>query len=280
MQASATTQVLSEALDYIQKFNGKTIVVKYGGNAMTDDSLKRQFARDIVMMHLVGMQPIVVHGGGPQIEDMLSRLKIESSFVDGLRVTDTATMEVVQMVLGGSVNQEIVATINAQGGRAVGLNGKDGNLLRATQLAPEIGHVGEITEINTELLSTLTRDNFIPVIAPIGVGADGEPYNINADIAAGALAGALNAEKLLLLTNTPGILDASGETISEIDATGIQQLIDAGTINAGMLPKVECALGALRAGTHTVQIVDGRVPHSVLLEILTDSGVGTQIFAD
>ena len=289
-EASKTAQVLTEALPYIRQFHGQTIVIKYGGNAMTDEGLKNSFARDVVLMKLVGINPVIVHGGGPQIGALLDKLNIESRFVNGMRVTDSATMDVVQMVLGGLVNQEIVALVNTNGGRAVGVTGKDGGLIQARKLAmspdlnaPEIidiGHVGEVTQVNTDILTTLTESAFIPVIAPIGVGADGESYNINADIVAGAVAESLQAEKLLLLTNTPGILDASGETIVEIRKSAVEQLITDGVITEGMLPKVQCALDAVNAGVHSVQIVDGRVPHALLLEVFTDAGVGTQIFAD
>jgi acetylglutamate kinase len=289
-QAETTAQVLTEALPYIRQFQGQTVVIKYGGNAMTEEALKHSFARDVILMKLVGINPIIVHGGGPQIGALLDKLNIESRFVNGMRVTDSATMDVVQMVLGGLVNQEIVSLINTNGGRAVGITGKDGSLIRAHKLAMEpalnapeiidIGHVGEITQVNTEILSTLTESEFVPVIAPIGVGADGQSYNINADIVAGRVAESLKAEKLLLLTNTPGILDAQGETISEISKAGVQRLIADGTITEGMLPKVQCALDAVSAGVHSAQIVDGRVPHAVLLEIFTATGIGTQIFAD
>ena len=289
-KARNTAQVLTEALPYIRQFHGQTVVIKYGGNAMTEDSLKQSFARDVVLMKLVGINPIIVHGGGPQIGALLAKLGIESQFVNGMRVTDSATMDVVQMVLGGLVNQEIVALLNTNGGRAVGVTGKDGGLIQAQKLAmsadmnaPEIidiGHVGEITSINTEILTTLTESAFIPVIAPIGVGPNGESYNINADIVAGSVAQSLLAEKLILLTNTPGILDAQGETISEVSRTGVEQLIADGVITEGMLPKVQCALDAVAAGVHSAQVVDGRVPHALLLEVFTAAGVGTQIFAD
>jgi acetylglutamate kinase len=290
VQASTTAQVLTEALPYIQQFHGSTVVVKYGGNAMTDDGLKQSFARDVVLMKLVGINPIIVHGGGPQIGALLDKLNIESKFVNGMRVTDSATMDVVQMVLGGLVNQEIVSLLNTSGGRAVGITGKDGALIQARKLpmepalnAPEIidiGHVGEITNINADILTTLTADEFIPVIAPIGVGASGESYNINADIVAGKIAEYLGAEKLVLLTNTPGILDADGETLSGLSRRAVEALIAEGTISEGMLPKVECALSAVGNGVHSVQIIDGRVPHALLLEVFTDSGIGTQILAD
>ena len=288
--ARTTAEVLTEALPYIQQFHGKTVVVKYGGNAMTEETLKNGFARDVVLMKLVGINPVIVHGGGPQIGELLDRLNIESRFVNGMRVTDAATMDVVQMVLGGLVNQEIVSLINQHGGRAVGITGKDGQLVQAKKLAlpkqmPElnaseiidIGHVGEITHINAEVLATLTEDAFIPVIAPIGVGANGESYNINADIVAGKIAERLAAEKLMLLTNTPGILDANGNTIVAVTPDEVRQLIDDGVIAEGMLPKVQCALDAVAGGVTSVQIVDGRVPHALLLEVFTDQGVGTQI---
>ena len=248
--ASSTAQVLTEALPYIQQFHGTTVVVKYGGNAMIDEALKTSFARDVVLMKLVGINPVIVHGGGPQIGELLAKLNIESRFVNGMRVTDAATMDVVEMVLGGLVNQEIVSLINANGGRAVGVTGKDGDLIRARKLAMEpqlnaseiidIGHVGEIVSVQSEILDTLTQSAFIPVIAPIGVGRDGESYNINADIVAGRIAQELTAEKLILLTNTPGILNADGETISEVGEADVRNLIADGIISEGMLPKVEC----------------------------------------
>ncbi len=282
--------VLIEALPYIQAFHGSTIVVKYGGNAMVDASLKAAFARDIVLMKLVGMNPIVVHGGGPQIGDLLDRLQIPTKFIDGMRVTDTATMDVVEMVLGGLVNKDIVSLLNAAGGRAVGVTGKDGNLIRATRMtikreSPElevpeiidIGHVGEVDTVNGDVIDTLVNNHFIPVIAPIGVGDDGESYNINADFVAGAIASHLRAEKLMLLTNTPGILDSDGDTLTGLDRREANGLIRNGAIDGGMLPKVECALSAVEAGVHSVHIIDGRVQHAVLLEVLTDGGVGTLI---
>lgn len=286
-----TAKVLTEALPYIQKFHGDTVVIKYGGNAMIDDQLKQNFARDVVLMKLVGINPIVVHGGGPQIGDLLDKLGIESKFVSGMRITDADTMDVVQMVLGGLVNKEIVSLINTHGGRAVGITGKDGVLLKARKLSAransdnaddqvDIGQVGEITEVNIEILQTLTESQFIPIIAPIGVGADGESYNINADIVAGKIAEALNAAKLVLLTNTPGILDAEQQTLSGLSKADVEVLVKNGTISAGMLPKVDCALSAVSSGVSSVQIIDGRVPHALLLEIFTDSGVGTQILAD
>jgi acetylglutamate kinase len=288
--ASTIARVLTEALPYIRAFHGKTVVVKYGGNAMTEEALKNSFARDVVLMKLVGLNPIIVHGGGPQIGELLSKLNIESRFVNGMRVTDAATMDVVQMVLGGLVNQDIVSLLNTNGGRAVGITGKDAQLIQARKLAMEpalnapeiidIGHVGEITHINSEILTTLIRSAFIPVIAPIGVGTQGESYNINADIVAGEVAACLQAEKLVLLTNTPGILDDAQQTISALTRAGVAGLIQSGVIAQGMLPKVQCALDAVKAGVKSVQIIDGRVPHALLLEIFTDSGIGTQILDD
>jgi acetylglutamate kinase len=289
--STTTAQVLTEALPYIQKFHGHTVVIKYGGNAMIDEQLKNNFARDVVLMKLVGINPIIVHGGGPQIGDLLNKLGIESKFVSGMRITDADTMDVVQMVLGGLVNKEIVSLINTHGGRAVGITGKDGGLLKARKLSAQtvdedteesvdIGQVGEITEVNVDVLETLTESQFIPIIAPIGVGEDGESYNINADIVAGKVAEALSASKLVLLTNTPGILDAEQTTLSGLSKTDVESLISNGIINEGMLPKVDCALSAVSSGVRSVQIIDGRVPHALLLEIFTDSGVGTQIVAD
>ena len=287
-----TSQVLIEALPYIRQFHGTTVVIKYGGNAMTEAALKDSFAADVVLMKLVGINVVVVHGGGPQIGKLLSRLNIESEFVNGMRVTDSATMDVVQMVLGGLVNPDIVSLINTHGGRAVGVTGKDGNLIQAEKMpmtiassnagasAPEIidiGHVGSITNIQIDVLNTLVQSEFIPVIAPVGVGKDGESYNINADIVAGAIAQALNAEKLVLLTNTPGILDADKTTLSSLNKAEVEALIADGTISEGMLPKVDCAIDAVSGGVNSVTIVDGRVPHALLLEVFTDSGVGTQI---
>ena len=289
-RATEVAQVLSEALPYIQKFAGRTIVVKYGGNAMTDEDLKASFARDIVLMQAVGMRPIVVHGGGPQIGELLERLNIESKFIDGMRVTTEETMDVVEMVLGGLVNKEIVSLLNLAGGRAMGLTGKDGQFIRAKQLkierkspeleAPEIidiGHVGQVESIDTRVLTMLTESDVIPVVAPIGVGENGESYNINADLVAGKLAEVLKAEKLMLLTNTAGVLDKAGRVVTGLVADEVNALIDDGTISGGMLPKVGCALSAVNAGVNSAHIVDGRVPHSVLLEIFTDQGVGTQI---
>ena len=283
-------QVLSEALPYIQRFTGKTIVVKFGGNAMIDEGLKNSFARDIVMMKLVGMNPVVVHGGGPQIGDLLTKLNIDSHFVNGMRVTDTATMNVVEMVLGGSVNKDIVNLISQNGGQAIGLTGKDGKLIQAKQLkvthqtpemlAPEIidiGHVGEVSAINTDVLDMLRNSDFIPVIAPIGVDDEGNSYNINADLVAGKVAEVLQAEKLMLLTNTAGLLDKEGNLLTGLSTSQVDELIADGTIYGGMLPKIACALDAVKGGVKRAHIIDGRVNHATLLEIFTDQGVGTLI---
>ena len=287
--------VLTEALPYIQRFQGKTIVIKYGGNAMVDEALKNGFARDIVLMKLVGINPVVVHGGGPQIGKLLQRLGKQSEFVDGMRVTDGETMDVVEMVLGGLVNKEIVSLINQQGGCAVGLTGKDGGMIRATQLvmsrapskleAPELnvpeiidmGHVGEVASIDASLINMLVSGNFIPVVAPIGVGADGRSYNINADLVAGKLAEVLQAEKLMLLTNIPGVLDKQGNVLTNLDPRQVDALIADGTLYGGMLPKIRCALEAVQGGAKAAHIIDGRVEHAVLLELFTDEGVGTLI---
>ena len=290
MSREDTSKILIEALPYIREFHGSTVVIKYGGAAMVDPALKHAFARDVVLMKLVGMNPVVVHGGGPQIGELLHRLNIETRFVDGLRVTDSATMDVVQMVLGGLVNKEIVSLINAEGGSAAGLTGKDGNLIRARRLRltrerpefkePEIvdiGHVGEIAEVNPGVLDALVARDFIPVIAPIGVGDDGVSYNINADFVASALAARLNAAKLVLLTDTPGVLKPDGSTLVAPSREEIEGMIADGEIKGGMLPKVRCALDAMTAGVASAQIIDGRIPHATLLEIFTDGGVGTQI---
>ncbi len=283
-EALNVAQVLTAALPYIQRYQGKTIVVKYGGNAMTEQRLKASFARDIVLMKLVGIHPIIVHGGGPQIGDMLKRIGKESKFIDGMRVTDAETMDVVEMVLGGLVNKEIVSLINANGGRAVGLTGKDGPLIIARQLgtaagAPklDLGFVGEVSGINRSVLDFFAGGAFIPVIAPVGVGSDGASFNINADLVAGKIAAVMQAEKLMLLTNTAGVLGENGELLDQIDAATTRRLIDNGTIAGGMLPKVQTALDAVDAGVRRAHIVDGRVDHAVLLEIFTDEGVGTLI---
>lgn len=275
-------KILVEALPYIQRFHGKTIVIKYGGNAMIDKSLKRNFARDVVLMKLVGMNPVVVHGGGPQISGTLERVGKSSEFVDGQRVTDSETMDVVEMVLGGLVNKEIVNLINSHGGKAVGLTGKDGDMIRARKLSSgkvdvDYGHVGEVESINPLLVETLEARRFIPVIAPIGSNADGETFNINADSVAGALASTLNAEKLVLMTNTVGVLDKEGNLLTGLDADQIERYKQDGTIQGGMLPKVACAVDAVRNGVKTSHIIDGRVDHALLLEVLTDKGVGTLI---
>ncbi|RTL54946.1 MAG: acetylglutamate kinase [Rhodocyclaceae bacterium] len=279
--------ILAEALPYIQKFHGKTIVVKYGGNAMTDEHLKQCFARDVVLLKLVGMNVVVVHGGGPQIENLLSRVGKKGEFIQGMRVTDAETMELVEMVLGGQVNKDVVNLINQAGGRAVGLTGKDGNLIRARKLLMEdqnkpgdlidIGQVGDIVSIDPALIDLLDGGAFIPVIAPIGVGAEGETYNINADVVAGKIAEVLKAEKLVLLTNTPGVLDKEGKLLTGITPKQIDDMVKDGTLSGGMLPKIGSALDAARSGVKSVHIIDGRVEHALLLEILTDEGVGTLI---
>ena len=289
MQTHNIASVLAESLPYIQKFRGKTIVIKYGGNAMVDEGLKSSFARDIVLMKSVGMNPIVVHGGGPQIGDTLKKIGKESEFIGGMRVTDSETMDVVEMVLGGLVNKEIVNLIHRHGGHSIGLTGKDGQLITAKKLRSKVeptseiidlGHVGEVDVVDTSVIDLLLKGDFIPVIAPIGVGKDGFSYNINADIVAGAVAEALNAEKLILLTNTVGLLDAEGELLTGLNAAKVHELIDDGTIHGGMLPKIGCALSAVESGVGSATIIDGRVPHAVLLEVFTDTGVGTLIAAD
>lgn len=312
--AMNVARVLTEAMPYIRRFTGKTIVIKYGGNAMENEQLKNGFARDIVLMKLVGINPVVVHGGGPQIGNLLTRIGKESRFVDGMRVTDSETMDVVEMVLGGLVNKEIVNNINRHGGRAVGLTGKDGRLIRARKLViarsgssgdgsaerrqngddvpktisidtpelkvPEIidiGHVGEVESIDTGVVEMLSRGNFIPIIAPIGAGEDGHAYNINADLVAGKMAEVLRAERLILLTNTPGVLDDSGNLVTGLSASQVQTLIDDGTIHGGMLPKIRSALEAVQGGAKAAQIIDGRTEHAVLVELFTDAGIGTLI---
>ncbi|SHF28661.1 N-acetylglutamate kinase [Microbulbifer donghaiensis] len=288
--ALRVAQVLNEALPYIQRFTGKTIVVKFGGNAMVDEALQNSFARDIILMKLVGMNPVVVHGGGPQIGELLEKLSIESRFVDGMRVTDSETMDVVEMVLGGTVNKQIVNLINKNGGRAVGVTGKDGLLIKAKKLQIgseaaglhaseiiDIGHVGEVESVNTDVIDMLIHSDFIPVIAPIGVGKDGASYNINADLVAGKIAEYLKAEKLMLLTNVAGLQDKEGEVLTGLSTLQVDGLIADGTIYGGMLPKIACALDAVKSGVNSAHIIDGRVPHAVLLEIFTDTGVGTLI---
>ena len=286
--AKGIAHVLIESLPYIRKFKGKTVIIKYGGNAMIDENLKTCFARDIVLMKLVGINPIVVHGGGPQIGQLLERLNIDTEFVNGMRVTDSETMDIVEMVLGGQVNKEIVNLINMAGGKAVGLTGKDGDFIRARKIEMkqfnketqaseiiDIGHVGEVSSIDPSVVEMLSQSDFIPVIAPIGVGEDGHSYNINADLVAGKIAEVLNAEKLILLTNIPGILDKQENLLTGLTLEDIDDLIADGTISGGMIPKTRCGTDALKGGVHHVHIIDGRVEHAVLLELFTDQGVGT-----
>jgi acetylglutamate kinase len=288
--AANVASVLTEALPYIQRFTGKTIVVKFGGNAMVADDLTASFARDIVLMKLVGMNPVVVHGGGPQINDLLDKLNIKSQFIGGMRVTDKQTMDVVEMVLGGSVNKALVTLLNRSGGKAIGITGKDGGLIRARKMQlshqtaemekPElldIGQVGEVQAIDTSIIDTLVASNFIPVIAPIGFDNDGASYNINADLVAGKMAEVLKAEKLMLLTNVAGLQDKAGKVLTGLTTQQVDGLIADGTIYGGMLPKIACALDAVKGGVTSAHIIDGRVPHAVLLEIFTDEGVGTLI---
>jgi len=280
-------RILGEALPYIRRFHGKTIVVKFGGNAMIDEALKAGFARDVVLLKLVGMNPVVVHGGGPQIEQLLARLGKKGEFVQGMRVTDDDTMDVVEMVLGGQVNKEVVTLINQAGGKAVGLTGQDGGFIRARKLLLpsankpsellDIGLVGEIESIDPAVISALEGGGFIPVVAPIGVGADGTTFNINADLVAGKVAEVLGAEKLIVLTNTPGVLDRDGKLLTGLTPRGIDELVSAGVISGGMLPKIASVLDAARSGVKSCHIIDGRVPHALLLEVLTDQGVGTLI---
>lgn len=291
-KAHQIADVLIEALPYIQRFKGKTVVVKFGGNAMVDEELKHSFARDIVLMKLVGINPIVVHGGGPQIGRLLDKLGKSTGFIDGMRITDSETMDVVEMVLGGLVNKEIVNLINIHGGKAVGLTGKDGDFIRAKKIhltktdpsaqSPEIidlGHVGEVSSIDPSVVEMLGQSDFIPVIAPIGVGVEGHSYNINADLVAGKVAEVLKAEKLILLTNTAGILDKEGRLLTGLTLIDIDDLIADGTISGGMIPKTRCATDALRGGVSKVHIIDGRVEHAVLLELFTDQGVGTLLLS-
>lgn len=290
--ANSTAAILMEALPYIQQYAGKTIVIKYGGNAMAEAELQQSFARDIVLLKQVGINPVVVHGGGPQIGNLLKQMGKESHFIDGMRVTDAATMDAVVMVLGGLVNKEVVSMINQAGGRAIGLTGKDGNMIRAKKMVltrknaqgevtetVDLGFVGEVTSIDASVVRMLEEDRYIPVIAPIGMGEEGDnaTYNINADLVAGKLAQVLNAERLLLLTNTPGVLDKQGNLFEVLSQADIKNLIADGTIQGGMLPKLACATDAISAGAKNACIIDGRVPHAVLLELLTDQGVGTMI---
>ena len=294
--AHDTARILIEALPYIQRFTGTTVVIKYGGNAMENDELKNSFARDVVMMKQVGINPVIVHGGGPQIGSLLERLGKESKFIQGMRVTDRETMDVVQMVLGGLVNKDIVNLIQHNGGQAIGLTGKDGRLIKARQMLLkaqdendpalktseiiDIGHVGEVQGIDTRVIDLLSGSDFIPVIAPIGVDNDGVSYNINADLVAGKVAEVLRAEKLILLTNVAGLKDKQGKVLTGLNADRVNDLIKDGTIHGGMLPKIGCALEAVQNGVHTSHIIDGRVSHAVLLEILTDKGIGTLISKD
>jgi acetylglutamate kinase len=289
-EAENTAKVISRALPYIQRFAGKTVVIKYGGNAMVDDRLKQSFARDIVLMKAVGINPVVVHGGGPQIGQLLDQLSIETKFVNGMRVTDSKTMDAVEMVLGGTINKEIVNLISSAGGRAFGVTGKDGRLIKAKKLVvsqktpemsvPEIidiGHVGDVESIDKSVIDMLLKSDYIPVIAPIGVGADGASYNINADLVAGRVASVLNAEKLMLLTNVAGLQDKQGEILTGLTVNLVDELIEDGTIYGGMLPKIQCALDAVNSGVAAAHIIDGRVDHAVMLELFTDEGVGTLI---
>ena len=288
--ATDKAKILAEALPYIRRFHGKTIVIKYGGNAMIEENLKQGFARDVVLLKLVGMHPVIVHGGGPQINDMLKRVGKQGEFIQGMRVTDAETMDVVEMVLGGLVNKEIVNLINQQGGLAVGLTGKDGGFIRAKKMLIQdreradqwldIGQVGEIESIDPALIELLETRDFIPVIAPIGVGKNGESYNINADLVAGELARVINAEKLVLLTNTPGVLDKDGKLLTGLTAATVDELVADGTISGGMIPKISSALEAVKRGVKSCHIIDGRVEHGLLLEVLTDEGVGTLIRSD
>ncbi len=287
--AKDKAKILAEALPYIQRFHGKTIVIKYGGNAMVEDNLKQGFARDVVLLKLVGMNPVIVHGGGPQINDMLKRVGKQGEFIQGMRVTDSETMDMVEMVLGGLVNKDIVNLINRHGGHAVGLTGKDGGFIRAKKMLMQdreragewidIGQVGEIESIDPALIALLETRDFIPVIAPIGVGENGESYNINADLVAGRLASVLGAEKLILLTNTPGVLDKDGNLLTGLTAQRVDELFADGTISGGMMPKIGSALDAVKNGVKSCHIIDGRVEHGLLLEVLTDEGVGTLIKA-
>ena len=284
-EAGNFARILTESLPYIQRFTGKTFVIKFGGNAMTDGELQESFARDVVLMKLVGMNPIVVHGGGPQIGELLERLNIESEFVDGMRVTDEHTMNVVEMVLGASVNKEIVDSIHRNGGRAIGITGKDGQLIQARKLAGDwnregvrdIGQVGEVASIDTDILTMLIGSDYIPVIAPVAGSTDGKTYNINADLVAGKLAEVLQAEKLMLLTNVEGLLDAEGKIVTGLSTHQVEELIAQGVIHGGMLPKIQCALEAVQGGVSSAHIIDGRVAHAALLEIFSDEGIGTQI---
>jgi acetylglutamate kinase len=285
--------ILIEALPYIKRFSGKTIVVKYGGHAMVDENLKKDFANDITLLKYIGVNPVVVHGGGPQINKVLDSMGITSTFIQGMRYTDDETMDVVEMVLGGKVNKDIVSRINRQGGKAVGLTGKDGMLITAEKMTiyhqadenkpPEIidpGMVGDVSHIDPDIIHTLTAKGFIPIIAPVGVGTKGETYNINADIVASKIASALDAERLMLVTDVDGVLDRDKKLVSSVNASTIKQMIEAGGIIGGMIPKVECALDALKNGVEKAHIINGKLPHAVLLELFTNSGIGTQVFVE
>ena len=290
---NSVADILIEALPYIKSFSGKTIVVKYGGHAMVDETLKKDFVNDIILLKYIGVNPVVVHGGGPQINKVLDSMGITSKFIRGMRYTDDQTMDVVEMVLGGKVNKDIVARINQQGGKAVGLTGKDGMLISARKMTiyhqedvnkpPEIidpGMVGDVVSINPDIIHTLSAKDFIPVIAPVGFGKNGETYNINADVVASKVASALNAQRLMLVTDVDGVLDEANKLITSVDAATIKKMIDAGRIKGGMIPKVECALDALKNGVEKSHIINGKLPHAVLLELFTDSGIGTQVFID
>ena len=283
--------ILIEALPYIRRFSGKTVVIKYGGHAMVDEKLKQDFSNDIILLKTIGINPVVVHGGGPQINKVLDAMGITSTFIRGMRYTDDATMDVVEMVLGGKVNKDIVARINRLGGRAVGLTGKDGGLILAEKMKiyhqedenspPEIidpGMVGDVSQVNPEIIHTLTAQGFIPIIAPVGIGKEGETYNINADVVASKIAAALNAERLMLVTDVDGVLDPEKNLISSVNDTEIGEMISDGRIIGGMIPKVECALSAITAGVKKSHIINGKTPHAVLLELFTDSGIGTQVY--
>ena len=290
--AKITAEVLTTALPYIQRFVDKIIVVKYGGNAMTDPALESSFARDIVLLKTVGMHPVVVHGGGPQVDNLLKELGRQSDRIDGMRVTDKSTMDVVEMVLGGSVNKSIVSLINKHGGRAIGLTGKDANLIQAKKLMMDkigadgvavpvdLGFVGDVVSVYKDVINMLIASDFIPVIAPLGVDSEGNTYNINADLVAGKVAEFLQAEKLMLLTNIKGVLGRDGEVVTGLTPKKVDGLIEDGTISGGMIPKIQCALDAVRSGVKSAVIVDGRVPHATLLEIFTNEGVGTLISRD
>ena len=290
---NSVADILIEALPYIKRFSGKTIVVKYGGHAMVDEDLKKDFANDITLLKYIGVNPVVVHGGGPQINKVLDSMGITSKFVRGMRYTDDETMDVVEMVLGGKVNKDIVARINRQGGKAVGLTGKDGMLITAEKMTiyhtvdenkpPEIidpGMVGNVSKINPDIIHTLTAKGFIPIIAPVGLGVNGETYNINADVVASKIASALNAERLMLVTDVDGVLDTNKKLISSLDGLTVQEMIEAEEIKGGMIPKVECALEAVKNGVKKSHIINGKLSHAVLLELFTDSGIGTQVFVD